>query len=254
MSDTVKTTFDKAASKINVVVYDNKLKDDGSSYAKVMRNTSIAENLIADIKDSATNRFEEQYLMYAASLFKSAILNKLQAGAAVNLFDLGTLYLTAKGSISSESPTAADIPELSVGFTPSTEAKKAVADVEISVVTTSDTSPSIASVLDYATGETSGTITAGGAVSVYGQRLKVAGDSAGVWFVSADDDGNYDEDGTAYEVTLLAKNMPSELCFALPEELTSGTYYIVVKTAGGSGSYVSQTLKTGVSSFAVTIG
>lgn len=252
-SSTVKTDYEKEPGKVNVVVYENKMRDDGTSYARVMRNTSVAENLIVSITKEATNRFDEPALMYSAGLFKNAILDKLTAGKSVNLFDLGTLYLTAKGSISGDSPTAADIPELSVGFTPSSLTKEAVSGVEISVVQVSDTSPAIDSVVDYATGATDGTLTAGGAVSVLGQRLKVSGDGSGVWFVAADEDGSYNEAGDAVEVTLMVKNLPSELCLVLPDELGAGSYYIVVKTAL-TGSYVSKTLKTGVSSFAVTVG
>ena len=254
MSETVKTTYDKSTKHVNVVVYDNNLSEDGASYAKVTRNTATADNLIADIAESATNRFEQPYLMYAASLFKTAILAKLAAGEAVNLFDLGVLYLTARGGITSESPTTSDIPTLSVGFTPSTTTKEAVADVEISAVQKSDSSPSIASVMDYTTGSTDGTLTAGCAVSVYGQRLKVAGDGSGVWFSPVGEDGSYDETAEGIEVTLLVKNMPSELSFQLPDGVTTGSYYIVVKTAATNGSYVCKTLKTGVSSFTVTMG
>lgn len=254
MAETVKTSYDKSTKHVNVQVYENPFADDGSSYAKVMRNTSEASNLIADIVEKATSRFDEPQLMYAAGLFKSAILEKLAAGDAVNLFDLGTLYLTARGAITGDSPTAADIPELSVGFTPSSVTKDAVAEVEISVVQKTDATPAIDSVLDYTTGATDGTVTAGGAVSVYGQRLKTGGDGSGVWLVAADEDGSYDDEGESFEAALIVKNLPSELCIVLPDGLAEGgSYYIVVQTAL-SGSYVCKSLKTGVSGFAVTVG
>ena len=253
MAETVKTNYEKSTQYVNVAVYENPFADDGSSYAKVMRNTSEASNLIADIVEKTTNRFDEPLLMYAAGLFKSAILTKLESGDAVNLFDLGTLYLTAHGSITGDSPTATDIPELSVAFTPSSTTKEAVAKVEISVVQKAASTPSIDSVVDYTTGATDGTVTAGGAVSVLGQRLKTAGEGSGVWLVAADEDGSYDDEGESFEAALIIKNLPSELCFVMPDGLSEGgSYYIVVQTAL-SGSHMCKSLKTGVSGFAVTV-
>lgn len=254
--DSVKTDFNDNGKVVNVTLHKNYLKDDDSSFAKVKRNTASAENLIAVIKEMSASKIDEGYLMYCAGLFKKAILEKLRQGEAVNVFDLGTFFLTACGNIKGSVPSASDVPELSVGFTPSELVKAAVKDISVNLAVMEETSPVINTVTDYATGQETHSLTLGSAVSIKGDRLKIAGEpeTTGFYFAPEAENGSFDMEN-AVRVPLLVKNYPTELSFMLPADLQAGkSYYLVIKTASGKGTRVNKTIRTGVSSFTVTVG
>ena len=80
---------------VNVTIHKNYLKDDDSTYAKVKRTTAGMNNIIATILKNST-LMDKASLVAAQILFKDAILDLLQQGYSVNLFELGTLYLSAQ--------------------------------------------------------------------------------------------------------------------------------------------------------------
>lgn len=253
---TVQTDFSDNGKVVNVTLHKNHLMDDDSSFAKVKRNTANAANLIAVIKEMSSSKIDEGYLMYCAGLFKKAALMKLKQGEAVNIFDLGTIYRTACGSIKGSDPSASDVPEFSVGFTPSDLAKEAVKDITVNVAVKEETHPVINTVTDFATGQETHALTPGSAVSIKGERLRIAGesDTIGFYFAPETENGSYDMTN-AVKVPVLVKNFPTELSFMLPAGLQEGkSYYLVIKTASGKGAKVNKTIRTGVSSFTVTVG
>lgn len=252
---TIKTSFSDNSKKVNVKIHKNFLKDGDFSYAKVSRNTANAENLIAVITESSSTKIDEGYLYYCARLFKEAILKKLKEGSAVNIFDMGTLYLTACGNIEGSNPDSSKIPKFSVDFTPSEEAKLAVQDVEVSETLFSDNSPTINTFTDLFTAKTGTQITHGKSMQINGTKLKVAGEGSGVFFVPSTESGTANEDESSWiKVPLLSRNLPSELQFFLPDELETGkSYFIAIKTFASHGSRTIKTLRQSISSVAVEI-
>lgn len=73
-------------------------KKDNTNHARVQRTTAGMDNVIALITKKSS-LFDKAGLVAAQMLFKEAILDLLQQGIAVNLFELGTLYPCAQGSI-----------------------------------------------------------------------------------------------------------------------------------------------------------
>ena len=251
----IKTSFSDNSKKVNVTIHKNFLKEENCSFAKVSRNTVNAENLIAVIREMSSTRIDEGYLYYCAKLFKEAILKKLKEGAAVNLFDMGTLYLTANGNINGTNPSSVDIPHLSVGFTPSNEAKEAVKNVEINQTFIADTSPIINTFTDLYTTQSGTQITHSKSMQINGSRLKVAGESSGIFFVPVKDDNSMNENETTWiKVPVISKNLPSELQFFLPEELEIGKkYYIVIRTSSSHGSRLTKKVRIGKSDTPIEI-
>lgn len=113
-----------------LVVHKNSLTSDESSYARVERHTVDIEHIVAssDERDTGVSKYT---LLHCAYLIKDLVFENISQGNAVNVLDLGTLYLKSSGSIHSENPVVADIPEISVAFTPSKEACEAASKVKV---------------------------------------------------------------------------------------------------------------------------
>lgn len=234
---------------VNVTIHKNYLKGDDSTYAKVKRTTAGMNNVIATILKNST-LFDKATLVAAQMLFKEAILELLQQGISVSLFELGTLYPSAQGNIESANPSVEEIPSLTLGFTPSDEALKAIKKTDISMAQLEDTSPVINQIEDLSTHQTDCTVTNGMPVRITGRRLKIAGEDekAGLFFAPQKEDGSIDKEESDWiriEETKFFKNTSTYLELILPSNLVSGSKYtLVLRTASGRGNRVNKTLRS----------
>ena len=233
---------------VNVTIHKNYLREGENSYAKVQRTTAGMDNVIATIL-SHTKVFDKASLVATVMLFKEAILELLTQGTAINLFELGTLYPCAQGNIPSSNPNISEIPNLSLGFTPSQEALKAVGKADISMAKAEETLPQISHIEDLATHSTDCTVSAGHAVRITGRRLRIAGDETqvGLYFAQQNDNGKINENEAEWIKTdnsSFFKNTPSYLELFLPDTLESGkSYFIVIRSASGRGKSINKTVK-----------
>ena len=241
---------------VNVTVRKSHIIDGEKQFATVNRNTATLENIIAAVHKN-NPLISENIIRTVATEFKIAMLEKLQNGEGLNLFDLGTLYLTSKGSIESENPTAEDVPAFGVGFTPTKTAKFSVSDIEIDSLEKAETSPSIASFTDLSTNKNGFEITEGGGMKISGERLKIAGnnDATGVFFAPALESGKIDENEENWKkVSRLFRNFPKDLSFLLPEDAKAESkWFIVVRTASSWGSRTTSSLKTSISKNPISV-
>lgn len=234
---------------VNVTIHKNYLKDDDSTYAKVKRTTAGMNNIFATILKNST-LMDKASLVAAQILFKDAILDLLQQGYSVNLFELGTLYLSAQGNIENANPSIEEIPSLVLGFTPSEEALSAIKGTDVSMTQLEETNPVINQIEDLLTHKTDCTVTNGMPVRITGRRLKIAGEDEknGLFFAPQKPDGTIDAeetDWTRIEEEKFFKNTSSYLEFILPSTLTPDTEYsLVLRTSSGRGNRVNKTLRT----------
>lgn len=232
---------------VNVTVHANPIMDGDKKYATVNRNTATLENLIAHVHEN-NPLISENIIRTVATEFKIAMIQKLKNGEALNVFDLGTMYLTSKGSIDSENPTIEDVPSFGIAFTPSKTAKFSVSDVEIDSISTANTMPTIGNFTDLSTNETGFKITEGGGMKISGTKLKIAGnsDKTGVFFAPALQDNSMDYDETKWKrVSRLFRNYPKELSFFLPSGVEAGSkWYVVIRTASMWGTRISTKIKS----------
>ena len=234
---------------VNVTIHKNYLKDDDSTYAKVKRTTAGMNNVIATILKNST-LFDKATLVAAQMLFKEAILELLQQGISVNLFELGTLYPSAQGNIESANPSVEEIPSLTLGFTPSEEALTAIKKTDISMAQLEDTSPVINQIEDLSTHKTDFSVTSGMPVRITGRRLKIAGEDekTGLFFAPQKEDGTIDKEETDWirvDEAKFFKNTSTYLELILPSNLESGAKYtLVLRTASGRGNRINKTLRT----------
>lgn len=243
---------------VNVTVHKNHLLDGSSSFARVKRRTIQMNSVIAEIlKHNKT--IDKATLIHSVILFEDAILDVLKQGFAVDLFGLGTIYLTAQGSMDSLSPLTSDIPQISLGFTPSEKACKAVRNIEVDTASLAETNPIIFQIEDRFTFNINNTITAGKSIKITGRKLKISGDESkvGVFFAEILTDGSYSKDEASWiqiKKSELGTNLPKTLEFYLPESIESGkSYALIIKTANGYGKRINKTIRTHVYDNFVTV-
>ncbi len=233
---------------VNVTIHKNYLKEDDSTYAKVQRTTAGMNNVIATIL-THTKVFDEASLVASVMLFKDAMRELLSQGVAINLFELGTIYPCAQGNIPSSNPNISDLPNLTLKFTPSNEALKAVGKADISMAKIEETVPQISRIEDLSTHSSDCTISAGKPVRIKGRRLRIAGDenNVGLYFAQQTDSGKINENEAEWikiDTSSFFKNTHTYLELILPDNLESGkSYFIVIRTSSGHGKTINKSIK-----------
>ena len=237
MSNTTVINFEDTDGKGTVTLVQNPFDTGSKYYAKFDRTTINIDHLIARIqkKEVGTNAITAKHF---ASLFKADILEALSRGEAVNLLDLGTLYIAPNGKISGDTPETANIQGFQVKFTCSKLTNQAVSSIAIKKIVMSDTNPIIGEMTDLYTGLTGFEFTAQKSMRIDGTRLKISGDEGGVFFAPVTEKGNPDEDETKWiKVEKLFRNAAKILEFFLPASLETETpYCIVLKTNSTKGN------------------
>ena len=221
----------------------------------VSTNKSMTVSDIASEIASERTDLREDTLVMAANLFASKITELVCKGYTV-VTGTATYQPSIKGSFTGNTGTwDADVNFCACTVSSSNALKAALADVaaEFTGYVQTAGNARISTITDATTGATDGTVTAGGVITVTGNKIKVTGEGSGLWLSPAGDDGEYDEGGEGIEVTVFATNDPSKLIFSLPSDVTLGTYYIVIKTLFTHGSTLLKSLRTVLSGFAVTV-
>lgn len=237
MSNTTVIDYTDSDGTGTVTLVVNPFERGGKYYAKFDRTTVNIDHLIARIqkKEVGTNAIMAKHM---ASLFKAEILEALSRGEAVNLFDLGTLYITTSGTVKGDTPETASIPGFQVKFTSSKVTNEAVSSLGIKKIVISDTSPIIGTMTDLFTGEETTNFTKGKSIRIEGSRLKISGDDGGVFFAPATEKEEPVADETQWiKVEKLIRNVSKTLEFFLPPSLEIVTpYCIVLKTNSTKGN------------------
>ncbi len=248
--------FKELSSSVNVTVHKNHLDTKNStSYAKVCRKTADVENVIAKIAKK-NGSLDEATLMHSAILFKNGIIEQLKAGYAVNLFNLGVLYLKVSGSIEGENPTASEIPTVSVAFSASDELLSEIGAVQVGEAIKEKSESAITGFEERFCYLTDGTCHKGKAVRLTGRRLKIAGeDETGIFFAEQGENGSYPADESDWlKVTNIGTNTPSLLEFYPPDGVGEGkNYTLILRTASGYGKRMNKTAREAVWSRTVSV-
>ena len=251
-------SIEKLNGSVNVTIHKNYFKKDDTNHARVQRTTAGMDNVIALVCEKS-NLFDKVALVAAQMLFKDAILDLLQQGAAVNLFELGTLYPCSQGSINSNNPSPTEIPPLTLGFTPAQVSLEAVSKATVSMSQLAETHPVINLIEDLSTHKSDFSLSLSKPVRITGRRLKIAGDASetGLYFAPHNDQGLIDEteaDWIRVEDAAFFKNTSTFLEFILPASLSPDTSYsLVIKTASGRGKTVNKTVRKLVFDKTITI-
>ena len=225
------STLENSSSILSVTLRENNFAKDGSYYATVSRNTASFKNILSEIAED--NKGVDPYMLqFAAILIQKKILKMLEQGKAVNVLDLGTLYIAMRCKARGKSEVS-ESGKFHVRFTPTELANRALASLSVDKVVYADGSPEITGVTDLSNNEQN-SVTPGQPCRITGGRLKVGGENAGIWFIPMTPEGKQSDDEGKWvrvERQALFRNKPAELNFFAPGSLPSGRYRILLRTA-----------------------
>lgn len=230
---TVNSAFKKSDNMLSVTLSNTGFVKDGEHVGRVTRNTVSTENIIAEIIENNTG-LDPFTIQHAANLLQQAMLKMIRQGKAINILELGTMYIGMKGIVRGDSPDVSDIPELVLRFTPSQLANDALANIVIDKIVFSDTAPQIDVITDLWTGTDNQCLTPGKTCRIKGDKLKLGGNNFSISFIPVDDNGEEISGGksVALESNRLCKNTAGMLEFFIPEELESNKKYVIsIKTS-----------------------
>ncbi len=209
---------------------ENCFAKDGTYYAIVSRNTASFKNILSEIAEDNVG-IEPFMLQYAAILIQKKMLKMLSQGKAVNVFDLGTLYIAMKCRVKGKSEVP-DSGNFYIKFKPSAIADEALSVLNVDKIVFADGRPEITEVSDIVTG-TESVLDVSNPVRIKGARLKLGDSGSGILFAPVHENGKINAD----ESTWLAvppenvfRNMPTELNFFIPKEVAPGSWRIVIRT------------------------
>lgn len=226
----VEQEFENAASKVSVSVHKSTLGEN-SFVGHVSRNTVNIDNLINSICEKVPT-----YDRYACKRFikdlKAEVIANLSHGKAVNLFDLGTLYLALSGSMKGVPKNVSDVTSLTVKYSASKEVLDSVQNVEIDKIVLSDSSPAISAIECKWKDVEAKTMIAGKILRITGAKLKLEGENSGVFFAPVLENGEASADeATWLKTPMVSINLPKSLEVYVPDEVEDGKQYaVVIKT------------------------
>ncbi len=240
----------KLSDTVNVTMHTLTLSDKAVSYAKVKRNTAFIGNIVSKILEH-NKVMDRETLLYSAGLFRNAILDLLKSGKAVDLLEMGVLYIKPSSSMDSLNPSINDVPDMTLSFTPSDLALEAVKGVTVGADITATNEPDLESLYNIHTKKEGCELSIGHSARITGKRLKIAGEETetGLYLVSCSEDGSYDTDPATWlsvGMENIVDNTNTKILFNIPSTVTSGSYRLILKTAYGSGTRINKTVRTGV--------
>lgn len=211
------------------------VKSNVKGYALVQRETAHIDNIIEQCLSNTACSLDKASLLYAAEVLRDAMLALLSRGKAIDVLEMGTLYVKPKNGL--EEITAGLVKDFKVVFSPSELTQSQAVNITVGGEAVPDYNPLITGVMDMDTMSKSGTITTGKCITVSGERLRLAGtqsDKCGLYFAPQITGGTtYDTDETKWKRAAdneVYKNMPSSLLVRVPSTLTDGQWYIVIRT------------------------
>lgn len=249
--------INELSDTVNVTMHTLTLSDKPVSYAKVKRNTAFIGNIVSKILEH-NKVLDRETLLYSAGLFRNAILELLKGGKAVDLLEMGILYIKPASSIDSVTPSIEDVPKMTLSFTPSDIALEAVKGVTVGADITTTNEPLLASLFNIHTKKAGAELSIGHSARITGKRLKIAGEETetGLYLASCSNDGTYDANSStwmALGMENIVDNTNTKILFNIPSTVASGSYRLILRTAYGSGTRINKTVRTGVYSETVML-
>ena len=255
MTEEIKISFNEKTGNGGLTLYANPFGTGKKFYGRFERDVISMENLVSRVQQKNPGA-DEIIINTAISYIKREILAALKQGLAVNLLDLGELYIAATGSTASDSAKDVSDISLSVKFSASQLLKESITDVSIGKVVFSDTAPAITKIFNWFTGKESSVLTAGKNVILEGKSLKLGTSASGLFLAPVDEKGDVSDNEAEWIncTDLVRQNTPKKIDFYLPDEAVPGdTFRIVIKS-----NYINGTTERKQSTFTysdvVTIG
>ena len=231
--------------------------DGGSYIARVPYKALDLDNIVSDIAAQYPS-LDPAVIIHAAELLKKQILSYIMEGKAVNILDIVTVHAEPKTVVPRANPQSSQLPELTLKFKATQEAKDALAAVSATSFMVRTPEPEIAAIISLKDGSADGALHKGYPVRITGAKLKVAGEEGGIFFVPPDAEGEPSKDEGAWikaaDSSYIPLNYPKKLEFNIPDSVEEGKrYFIAVRTAYSPSGRLRKDAVTGFSAQAVVI-
>ncbi|MCR5761909.1 MAG: DUF4469 domain-containing protein [Treponema sp.] len=243
MSETLSTTFKNAGSNGRITLYANPFDNGSQYYGRFERNVVDTKVLIARIQNrkAGTNELAVQEI---AGFLKEEILQAVRNGEAVNVMDLGILYIVPNRKFDGMSMEQSSAPALAVRFLPGSTLRNAVSGIQIKEIKLAETPRLIREVIDKYTGRTDGVISAGKFAVIKGMKLKVEGENSGLYLCPLDAQENPADEESWIKCDELGANTSGTLEFFVPSGLEKGKKLkALIRTHYCSNNYSSKEMK-----------
>lgn len=240
--------YKNAKSILSVSLTKNQFsKEENNFIGRVTRNTVTLENLIASIL-AKNPGVPPRMIEHVAHLLGDEMLEECKKGNAVDVLELGTLYIGVCGVVKGKNPTDSNIPGFKLNFTTNAKIQTVLDSLKVDKVLIQSTAPLIDKIINDFNQKEDGFLTLGKGVKLLGSKLKVFGDKSGIYFAPVED-GNIIEDESLWlkvDSSTMGTNNPKTLSFYVPEGAESGKkYVIVIRTRyGGNGKELKNLLET----------
>lgn len=245
MGEVTKITFADNGGKGTLTMHKNPFKNGRKYYARFDRDTITMEQVIARIqkRELGTNALMVQHI---TGLIKAEILEALSRGEAVNVLDLGTLFITADAYAENGNADDLTVSGFSAGFTPSALTKGTLKSLSVRKVTIANNSPCIEQLFDTYTETASDEFAAGTRVRITGSHLKIGGETHGLYLCPSDGGDISDDESqwTPIEGSLVKVNLSRRIEFIIPREQAAGSYRIILRTSYAGGARSLKTVHT----------
>ena len=230
LNQNLMNTIEAPKGRVTVQLQPNRYAKEPSKkyFGRTVRNTHTVGNVL-QLVSKKVPQLDTGTVYSVCDGLENVVIESLQQGNSVNCLNLGTFYLSCKGTTDGTT----DTPKLSVRFVQSKVLKDALEKIEIEKENYSEPVGSIIKIVDVETASAERILTLNGSVQLMGKKLMIGGEGSGIWFAPATgDEALIDETGSDWiQVTAkLAVNKPGTLLFSMPKTLTSGKYRIVLKT------------------------
>ncbi|WP_294429029.1 DUF4469 domain-containing protein [uncultured Treponema sp.] len=226
------STLENSSSVLSISLHENRFTKDGTYYATVSRNKASFKNILSEIAED-NKGMDPFMLQFAAILIQKKILKMLEQGKAVNLLDIGTLYIAMKCNVKGKSDVS-ESGNFYIKFTPTSLVNEAISKLSVDKIVYAGSSPEILQISDLKGSAQDGTLIKGNPAKIKGSQLKLGGGNSGLYFAPVDSDEKVVSNESLWirvDDKSVFRNMPSELNFFVPAELENGRYRIVLRSS-----------------------
>lgn len=250
MAETLSTTFNDSGTNGRIILYENPFKSEKHQFfGRFERNTVNTKTLIARIQKhkAGTNELAVQEI---AGFLKEEILQAIKNGEAVNLMDLGTLYIVPNKKFNGTEMEAGSEQNLTVKFSCSPLLRNAVSDIRIKEIKMAPKIRQIIGIKDLYTEAEDGTVSVGRMIRIKGSKLKIVENKAqavrsGLFVCPVDDNGNaITEESAVKQCKNIVKNSERVLEFYVPDDIEKGKCYkFLIRTYYCTNDWTSKGIK-----------
>ena len=249
--------FQEYRENVDITLYKSHLASketqDGEEkyYGRIKRHVVDIKNIIAETKDMNTG-ISQSIMYHVASILKKGMLDFLERGYAINLFDIGIVYITVKGAITKSMSKSEIAEHIHLSFTPLRESEEKVSSLIVKNISDYKSPRIIYKVVNLWDDKyPENTVTLGKVGEVRGKNIQLGATGSSMYFAESDENGKVITDPADHiECNKIISNKTDSISFFIPENLNRDKKYIIVietnLTVSGKESKTTNIIKSGL--------